>query len=300
MLRLLQKILCAAVVVALLAACPALASSTTAKVNSSSARVYKTASTSSASVKMKKGTKLTVKSVSGSWAKVTLGGKTGYMPVKYLKKTSRKKVYISRDTYVYKSASSSSGKTSVSRNTAVYVVGKSGSYYRVQNASGSRSGYVKASCISSSKSSGGKSSGKKTSMKSKVVKMQWFNGGSKVLKKGGYGYIYDIKTGIKVKIKRMGGHNHADVEPATAADTRKLLRVSGGKWSWDSRSEILIAGGKYVACAINTMPHGDQTIHDNNYEGQFCLHMSGSKTHCSDKENSNHQAAINAAYNWAH
>ena len=97
----------------------------------------------------------------------------------------------------------------------------------------------------------------------------------------------------------MGGHNHMDVEPATAADTRKLLRVSGGKWSWDSHAEILIAGGKYVACAINTMPHGDQTIRNNNYNGQFCLHTSGSLTHNSGKQNASHQKAIETAYKWA-
>ena len=77
--------LAAAMVVALMAVMvgPA-ALAVSAKVNTSSARVYRTASTSSASVKMKKGTKVTVKSVSGGWAKVSLGGHTGYMPVKYL------------------------------------------------------------------------------------------------------------------------------------------------------------------------------------------------------------------------
>ena len=98
----------------------------------------------------------------------------------------------------------------------------------------------------------------------------------------------------------MGGHNHADVEPATAADTAKLLKIAGGSFSWDSHAVILRAGGKYVACAINTMPHGDQTIAGNNYEGQFCLHMTGSTTHGTTTVNANHQAAINQAYNWAH
>ncbi len=299
MLHKIQKMISATLVVALLAVllCPSMAFAVSARVNSSSARVYRTASTSSASVKMKKGTKVTVKAVSGSWAKVSLGGHTGYMPVKFLNSTTRYKAYISKSTYIYKSASASSAKKAVSANTVVYVVGKSGSYYRVQNASGSYTGYVKAGCLSRSKVSGG---AKKTSAKSRVVKMDWFNGGNRVLKKGCYGYIYDTKTGIKVKIKRMGGHNHADVEPATAADTRKLLKIAGGKWSWDSHAVVLIAGGKYVACAINTMPHGDQTITNNGYNGQFCLHMSGSLTHASGKLNSSHQKAINAAYNWAH
>ena len=117
---------------------------------------------------------------------------------------------------------------------------------------------------------------------------------------GQSGVVYDISTGITMRIKRMGGHNHADVEPATASDTAKLLKIAGGRFSWDSHAVILHAGGKYVACAINTKPHGDQTIKDNGYDGQFCLHMLGSKTHGSDSVNEEHQKSIIKAYNWAH
>ena len=220
MLRRLQKMMCVLVVALLItsAATPALAKSVTAKVNSSSAKVYKKASRSSKSVKLKKGLVLKVTAVSGDWARVKLDGRTGYMPKKYLTGTS---------------------------------------------------------------------SGSKSFSKSKKSK-------------GHYGTIYDIDTGVSLRIKRMGGHYHADVEPATSADTAKLLRVAGGDFSWDSQGVILKANGKYVACAINTEPHGDQTIQSNHYDGQFCLHMSGSKTHCSSKENSNHQSAINRAYRWAH
>ena len=235
MLRRLQKILCAMLVAMLLVATgvPALAKSVTAKINSSSAKVYKSASSSSAYTKLKKGDTVTVTALSGSWAKIKKSGKTGYVPKKYLSATSSKSKSTSK------------------------------------------------------------------SWKSKVVKMNWFNGGSNVLKKGKYGYIYDIDTGITVKIKRMGGHNHADMEPASASDTAKLLRVAKGKFSWKSHAVILYAGGKYVACGINTLPHGDQTLRNNNYDGQFCLHMCGSKTHGSSEVNSNHQASINRAYKWA-
>ena len=85
MLRRLQKMLCAALIALLLisSATPALAKSVTAKVNSSSAKVYKKASRSSASAKLKKGTKVKVTAVSGSWAKVKLNGKTLTMGTDY-------------------------------------------------------------------------------------------------------------------------------------------------------------------------------------------------------------------------
>jgi hypothetical protein len=148
--------------------------------------------------------------------------------------------------------------------------------------------------------SGDESGTGKPSWKSKVVKLKWFSTGKNVLKRGSYGYIYDITTGIKMRIKRMGGTNHADVEPATKADTAKLKKIAGGKFSWVCHAVILQAGGKYVACSINTMPDGSQTIKDNGYNGQFCLHMVGSLTHGSTKVNPNHQACIEKAYKWAH
>ena len=90
-------------------------------------------------------------------------------------------------------------------------------------------------------------------------------------------------------------HHHTN-----AADTAKLLRVAGGSFSWASHPVILYANGRFVACAINTMPHGDQTISDNNFEGQICLHMVGSMTHGGENVRSDHQSAIKKAYNWAH
>lgn len=279
---------------------PALATSISVKVNTNT-KVYKSPSTSSASLTMKKGLSLKLTGVSGSWAQVKYNGVTGYCKLSCLNTTTRYPGYISKKTYLYKSASTSASKVALSVNTKVYVIGKSGSFYRVQNSSGSVTGYVKTGYISKSKVSTSTSSTNSAAYyKSKVVKLNWYGTGQNVLKKGEYGYIYDIKSGQTIKIKRMGGSNHADVEPATASDTAKLKAACGGEFSWDSRPVILIANGKYVACAINTLPHGDQTITDNNYDGQFCLHMVGSKTHGSDSVNETHQDTIDDAYNWAH
>ena len=207
---------------------------------------------------------------------------------------TRYAAYTNKNTYVYKKASTGSDRMSVGVNTKVYVVGVDGSFCKVQNSKGSATGYVLTSCLSRNRV------GEDPSWRSKVVKMNWFNEGNATFKKNSYAYMYDIDTGITIRIKRMGGSNHADVEPATAADTAKLLRIAGGKFSWDSHAVILRTGDNYSACGINTMPHGDQTISNNNYDGQFCLHMVGSITHGSSEVNANHQASIERAYEWAH
>lgn len=262
-------------------------------------KVYQKKSTSSCCITIKKGTKCTILGIDGDWAKVHRGGITAYMPVKYLDLCDRLKAYADRDTYVYASASTSSTKKKVSVNTELYIIGRDGDYWRVETKDGKTTAYIKMSHTSWSKVAV-KSTKPTTSWKDKVVMMDWYDGGSNVLDRGDYAYIYDCETGIQVRIKRMGGTSHADVEPATAEDTAKLLKMNGGEFNWDSRAVILYSEGKYVACAINTMPHGDQTISNNNYDGQFCLHMVNSRTHGTDSINNVHQKAIKSAYNWAH
>ena len=137
------------------------------------------------------------------------------------------------------------------------------------------------------------------SWKRKVKLMDWYHGGSSVLRLDGYGYIYDIKTGITLRVKRCGGTSHADLEPATKKDTYKLWKLDHG-FSWDRRPVILFCHGKYVAASINTKPHGKQTIRSNGFKGQFCLHMLNSRTHGSKRVDGDHMSCVRQAYNWAH
>lgn len=270
-------------------------------------KVYQAAKTSSRSVGVKKGLKVTITAIKNDWAQVVCGRAVGYCPVKYLNLTNRIKGYMNRNGKIYASASKSSKSAKLTVNTELYIIGRSGGFWRVQNKKGSVTGYVPMSHVSGSKVKAPAPTPAPTqkpqnqgSWKDKVVMMDWFKGGSSVVARGGYATIYDIQSGMTIRVKRMGGTNHADMEPLTKEDTEKLYKMGGNEFSWDSRPVILISGNTYVACAINTMPHGDQTITDNGYEGQFCLHMVSSRTHGSDSENEEHQKAIKKAYNWAH
>ena len=265
-------------------------------------KFYSAPSTSSASVKLPKGTELNMTDASKGWAKVTLKGVTGYVPVKYLDSQSRAAAYVSKGTYIYAQASKKKKKKKIKVNSKVYVVGVSGDFCRVENKSGSARGYILTSCLSAKKvkATAEAASFGNGAWKSRVVRMNWNDGGSSVLKKGEHGYIYDIDTGIVVHIKRMGGSGHADCEPVSRSDTAKLLKIAGGTFDWACHAVILYADGKFVACSINTKPHGDQTITGNGYDGQFCLHMAGSKTHESNSSSAEHQKAVDRAYKWAH
>ena len=297
-----RKVACLALALILLIASlmPALALSVGVYVNTPS-RFFKSPSLSSGYVSIPKGTGLTMTAYSGPWAQVAYGSVTGYMPLAHLNTRSRYAGYISRNTYLFASPSASAAHRGVTVNTKVYVIGRSGDFFRVQNESGSITCYVPVGYVSHTRVAVPSAAASAlANWRSRVVKMDWFKGGSDVLPTGSYGYIYDIATGLVVHVKRMGGHNHADLEPASTSDTAKLYKMSGGSFSWASRAVILYSNGRFVACAINTMPHGSQTLTNNGYNGQFCLHMTNSRTHETNNVNAYHQAAINYAYNWAH
>lgn len=109
--------------------------------------------------------------------------------------------------------------------------------------------------------------------------------------------VTDVDTGISYTVYRMGGHNHADVEPLTAADTAKMLQTYGGTWSWARRAVIVTVNGHKIAASTNGMPHGQQTIYNNNMNGQVCIHFLNSRTHASNRVDEAHQAMVQKAYN---
>lgn len=131
-----------AVVLLLSASAPAALAAVQAKVIASTS-VYNIPSTSGKSIRVPKGLTVTMTAYQGDWARVSYKGHTAYIPLTYLNLVNRLTAYTAKSTPVYRSPSSSSQKMgTLSIATAVYVVGKSGNFYRVQNASGSVTGYV--------------------------------------------------------------------------------------------------------------------------------------------------------------
>lgn len=146
-----------------------------------------------------------------------------------------------------------------------------------------------------SNDTGSGSSGSTSGSGSKTEKLDWFNGGSSAIPKGAYFTLKDVRSGVTLKCKHLYGANHLDAEPATKDDTAKLLKVYGGSWSWNRRPVLLSYGGRVLAASMNGMPHGEQSIMDNNFNGQFCIHFLNSKTHGSAKVDADHQGCVNEA-----
>lgn len=115
--------------------------------------------------------------------------------------------------------------------------------------------------------------------------------------------VYDVKTGKVWWAHRWAGGPHADVEPLTARDTAILCEIYGvstaSKISYERRPCLITIGTRTIACSLygeeHNYPDGD-TIPDNNYNGQACIHFKGSTTSDTKVVDSNHQKAIQYAW----
>ncbi len=125
----------------------------------------------------------------------------------------------------------------------------------------------------------------------------WFNFVNEFFEKYTTAKVIDVYTLISYEVKRVGGYNHADVEPISAADTQKMLNIYGGVWSWNRRPVWVLYNGRYMAASINGYPHSYDLVSGNNMTGHTCIHFYMSRTHGTNNLDSSHQAAVNTAFN---
>ncbi len=131
-------------------------------------------------------------------------------------------------------------------------------------------------------------------------KLDWFKGGSSKIPKGGIFSIKDIESGKVFTAKRWSGYNHIDAEPVNAKQTAIFKEAVGGSWTWSRRSILVKYNGHVYAASMNCMPHEDNTIKGNDFDGHFCIHFLNSKTHGTDRRDGAHQNAVQRAskYSW--
>ena len=158
------------------------------------------------------------------------------------------------------------------------------------------------------------SSGGSASYNPVIYNVNWFNSSGGVnsaytsagLKKDGSATLTDIATGKSFNIKIQSIGNHADVEPATAADTKvlcSLYNVSNASMletlnKYQRRAVVLTnSKGEQFIGSIYAIPHGLNKVTGNDFDGQFCVHFLNSKTHGTnrvDTDNGGHQDKIAA------
>ena len=138
---------------------------------------------------------------------------------------------------------------------------------------------------------------KRNSTSSKYGKLRdWFDYVNSRFKYRTKYKVIDFNTGLSYYVIRVGGQKHADVEPATAADTKTMYKTLGNSWdNWERRALIVYIGSEAVAASLYGEPHGKETVPNNDMNGQVCIHFLNSKTHGSNHVDPDHQRQIRRA-----
>ena len=122
---------------------------------------------------------------------------------------------------------------------------------------------------------------------------------------GKYAKILDLATGKAFNIFMRWGTEHMDAEPYNAKATETLCDIYGV----DSASQLpsdrnkarpmLVETNKgyQIVCTLYPVPHdsSSQTITNNNFNGVFCIHFTGTRTHGGNVVHSEYTNAINLA-----
>lgn len=136
---------------------------------------------------------------------------------------------------------------------------------------------------------------------SAVKLMHWFNEVKPLLRGQRSMEVYDPATGISFTLYLMSLGRHADVEPLTANDTAKMMEAFGGKEMWEPPKFVYckMPTGEWCAATMHNVAHGSQTIKDNNFNGQNCVHFLRDMDECSQndpKYGVTHQKALRQAW----
>ncbi|CEP67607.1 LysM domain [Moorella glycerini] len=109
---------------------------------------------------------------------------------------------------------------------------------------------------------------------------------------GAVATITDLDSGLSFRVRHLGGSNHADSEPLTAADTATMKQIFNGRWSWDTRAILLKVGDRVLAASMAGMPHSVETILDNDFPGHFDVYFWNSRSHNTNEIQPQHQANV--------
>ena len=144
------------------------------------------------------------------------------------------------------------------------------------------------------------------SYNSEIYNVDWYANRASIISGTGTYKLTDIATGRTFSIKIQSAGNHADVEPLTASDTEVLCSLYGVANAtelelynkYQRRAVVMTNGnGEQFIGSIYAIPHGKNTVIGNDFDGQFCVHFLNSKTHGTDRVDTDaggHQDKIKA------
>ncbi len=284
------------------------------KVNTSSLVLRKSASkTSRALQTLDRGDTLEVLSSTGDWYKVSYGKYTGYVMKQYVKVNGKVEEQTSAKEETKQPVADLGDAPATSRpgDTGSHVKKLQQALQNIGYYKGKIDGIYGSGTTAAVKAFQKKHGLSRDGIAGKVTiktlfgenaaddktiateSLKWF-GNENTIPKGATVTIKDVQTGKTFTAVRWSGVNHMDTEPASKEDTATMKSIYGGSWSWTRRPILVKYNGHVYAASMNGMPHGTSTI-SNRFDGHFCVHFTGSKTHETNRVDSDHQSCVKEA-----
>ena len=109
---------------------------------------------------------------------------------------------------------------------------------------------------------------------SEVQLLHWYRDIKPTLKNGQTFLVYDPVTELSWTLRIMSLGRHADVEPLTSTDTAIMYRAFGNQNDWGPKPVfVCLPDGRWTVAGTHNFPHGGQTLKNNNFNGQNCIHF---------------------------
>ncbi len=115
--------------------------------------------------------------------------------------------------------------------------------------------------------------------------LHWFNDIKPTMRNGQTLLVYDPVTGLSWTLRNMSLGRHADVEPLTATDTAIQFRAFGNRSDWGPKAVyVQLPSGLWTVATMHNVAHGSQTIKNNNFDGQNCVHFLRDMSECQQND----------------
>lgn len=125
--------------------------------------------------------------------------------------------------------------------------------------------------------------------------LDWFKAAQYLFPINKVATVTDFASGKQFKVKRVLGAFHSDTEPLTYEDAAQIKRIWGGNYSWKTRAVIVTVDNRRIAASMTSMPHGEDFMSNNNFNGHFDIHFKNSLRHVDGKLDLLHQAEVEKA-----
>lgn len=112
--------------------------------------------------------------------------------------------------------------------------------------------------------------------------LNWYTDIKPRLKSNAKLTVYDPASGLSWTLKVYSRGRHCDAEPLTLKDTQIMMKAFGDKHTWGPKGVyVCLPDGRWTIGATHNVPHLDNHLKDNGFDGVLCVHFFRDMEECS-------------------